>query len=176
MNPTDRATAVAVTARDLNADGVLELPTAELVVDPGEGTADSTNYCVTWNTFSFADSTLTPVCTSILNTAENYLVSLPDTAEHFGCINNPVTRSCTFFRYTQKGYGGGFIGRRDVFVITVYTEEEWNALRGEPEQEAGTFLNSVAGRVYVLTAAGGSSSADDKLIQAVCEGFRILNE
>ena len=176
VNPTDRAPAVAVTARDINADGILELPTAELVVDPGEGTADSTNYRVTWNTFSFADSTLTPVCTSILNATENYLVSLPDTAEHFGCINNPVTRSCTFFRYTQKGYGGGFVGRRDVFVITVYSEEEWEALRGVPEQEADILLNSVAGRVYVLSAVDGSLSSDDELIRSVCEGFRILNE
>ncbi|MGN0479052.1 MAG: FG-GAP repeat domain-containing protein, partial [Hominenteromicrobium sp.] len=120
-NPSDRATAVAVTSRDINGDGILEIPTAELVVEAdGNGTPDSTNYVVTWNTFSFADCTLTPVCRSILNTTENYLVPLPN-GGGYGCTNDPVTRTATFFRYTQKGYGGAFLGQQVIFAITVYS-------------------------------------------------------
>lgn len=176
-NPTDRATAVAVTARDINGDGVLEIPTAELVVDPGEGgTADSTNYVVTWSTYSFADNTLTPVARSILNTAENYVVMLPQGTENFGCTNDSVTRTATFFRYTQKGYGGEFLGQKMAFAITVYSEEEWSALSGEAKETMGVELSSVAGRVYVLTVPLGGYPADEDLLRTVQEGFRVLNE
>lgn len=71
-NATDRPTAAAAVSRDVNKDGILEIPTAELTINGSETTADSTGYVITWNTYSLQDNTLTPVCTSILNTAENY--------------------------------------------------------------------------------------------------------
>lgn len=174
VNPTDRDTAVSVSARDINGDGVTELPTAALVMEPAEGgTADSTAYTVTWNTYSLSDNTLTPVCSSIINTAENYIVVLPESESLLACANDSVTRTSTFFRYERMGAGP--IGREDLFSITVYSEEAW-AERGEEEREDEIYLNSMGGRIYVLTVLAPSLSEDSALIRAVCEDFQILNE
>lgn len=97
-NATDRPTAAAAVSRDVNKDGILEIPTAELTINGSETTADSTGYVITWNTYSLQDNTLTPVCTSILNTAENYNLFLPSSEDNYGCQNDTVTRTATFLR------------------------------------------------------------------------------
>ena len=166
----------AVVLDGVKADGrmVTELPTAALVMEPAEGgTADSTAYTVTWNTYSLSDNTLTPVCSSIINTAENYIVVLPESESLLACANDSVTRTSTFFRYERMGAGP--IGREDLFSITVYSEEAW-AERGEEEKEDEIYLNSMGGRIYVLTVLAPSLSEDSALIRAVCEDFQILNE
>ena len=76
----------------MNKDGILEIPTAELTINGSETTADSTGYVITWNTYSLQDNTLTPVCTSILNTAENYNLFLPSSEDNYGCQNDTLTR------------------------------------------------------------------------------------
>lgn len=43
-NATDRPTAAAAVSRDVNKDGILEIPTAELTINGSETTADSTGY------------------------------------------------------------------------------------------------------------------------------------
>ena len=101
----------------MNKDGILEIPTAELTINGSETTADSTGYVITWNTYSLQDNTLTPVCTSILNTAENYNLFLPSSEDNYGCQNDTVTRTATFFTYTQIGFNGisspfGYIRRK----------------------------------------------------------------
>ena len=166
--------AASYSSIDINGDGVTELPTAALVMEPAEGgTADSTAYTVTWNTYSLSDNTLTPVCGSIINTAENYIVVLPESESLLACANDSVTRTSTFFRYERMGAGP--IGREDLFSITVYSEEAW-AERGEEEKEDEIYLNSMGGRIYVLTVLDPSLSEDSALIRAVCEDFQILNE
>lgn len=175
-NPTDRATAVAVTCRDINGDGVTEIPTVELVLDPGEGTADSTAYLVTWNTYSMADNKFTPVCTSILNTTENYFILLPENENKIACVNDTVTRTATFFRYSRMDYSGQPVGREELFAVTVYTEEEWKAKQEAEDSDEDIHLGSMAGRVYALHVLDGSLSADSTLIRSVTEGFKILNE
>ena len=137
-NATDRPTAAAAVSRDVNKDGILEIPTAELTINGSETTADSTGYVITWNTYSLQDNTLTPVCTSILNTAENYNLFLPSSEDNYGCQNDTVTRTATFFTYTQIGFNGNYLGRVDKFSIRVYTEEDW----AEKEQDDEDILLS----------------------------------
>lgn len=172
-NPTDRGAEVAVSSRDVNDDDILDIPTAELVLSPGEGAPDSTNYVVTWNNFSFGDSLFTPVCRSILNTAENYVVPLPDDGRKYGCMNDPVTRTATFFTYSKMSYSGAPVDRRDVFAVTVYTEEQWNE-RDTARREL--LLSSTAGRVYVLSILDDALSPDSEPIKTVRERFQILSE
>ena len=45
--------------------------------------------------------------------------------DNYGCQNNTVTRTATFFTYTQIGFNGNYLGREDKFSIRVYTEEDW---------------------------------------------------
>ncbi|MGN0479462.1 MAG: hypothetical protein ACI4GO_08500, partial [Hominenteromicrobium sp.] len=73
-------------------------------------------------------------------------------------------------------YGGAFLGQQVIFAITVYSEEEWSALNEEPGSSTQIELDSVAGRVYVLTLPETASSADEAALRAVQEGFRVLNE
>ena len=113
------------------------------------------------------------MCSSIINTAENYIVVLPESESLLACANDSVTRTSTFFRYERMGAGP--IGREDLFSITVYSEEAW-AERGEEEREDEIYLNSMGGRIYVLTVLDPSLSEDSALIRAVCEDFQILNE
>lgn len=174
LNETDRASVVAVTSRDINGDGVIEIPTTELLLEQADQVVDSTGYRVTWNTYSLADNRFTPVCSSILNASENYLVLLPADEERIACANDTVTRTATFFRYTRKGYDGLVIGREDLAAVTVYSEEEWKAREDENEDEI--LLDSVAGRVYVLTVLSPELSGGSELIRELTEGFRILSE
>ena len=174
-NPTDRATAVAVTARDINGDGVTEIPTAELIVTPEEGAADSTAYVVTWNTYSLTDNTFTPVCRSVVNMSENYFILLPDETDKIACFNDSVTRTATFSDYSRIDALGQPAGRKALFSVKVYTEEEW-AARQEEDSGDDILLDSMAGRVYVLNVLSESLSAESTLIRSVKEGFRILNE
>ena len=168
-NATDRPTAAAAVSRDVNKDGILEIPTAELTINGSETTADSTGYVITWNTYSLQDNTLTPVCTSILNTAENYNLFLPSSEDNYGCQNDAVTRTATFFTYTQIGFNGNYLGREDKFSIRVYTEEDW----AEKEQDdEDILLSSSAGRVYVLRILDDSmAESDEKTLQS---GFEVL--
>ena len=171
-NQTDRAAAVAVAARDINGDGMIEIPTAELLQQQEGVVPDSTGYCVTWNTYSIEDNRFTPVSRSIVNTAENYFVMLPAGEERIACVNDTVTRTTTFFRYERKGYDGLLSGREDLFSITVYAEDTWEA-RGKSED---ILLDSVAGRVYVLTALREGLDEDSELVREITEGFKILSE
>ena len=159
----------AIISRDVNKDGILEIPTAELTINGSETTADSTGYVITWNTYSLQDNTLTPVCTSILNTAENYNLFLPSSEDNYGCQNDTVTRTATFFTYTQIGFNGNYLGREDKFSIRVYTEEDW----AEKEQnDEDILLSSSAGRVYVLRILDDSmAESDEKTLQS---GFEVL--
>ena len=174
-NPTDRDTAAAVSARDINGDGVTEIPTASLVMEPAEGSAaDSTAYTITWNTYSLSDNTLTPVCSSIVNTAENYIVVLPESEAQIACANDSVTRTSTFFRYERMA--GAPAGREDLFAVTVYSEEEWEAREEAGETKEEIYLTAMGGRVYALAVLDPSLSADSALIRSVCADFKILNE
>lgn len=174
LNPTERDTAVAVTARDINNDGVMEIPTAVLLVAPAEGTAaDSTAYAVAWNTYSLTDNTLTPVCNSIINTTENYIVVLPESEENIACTNDPVTRTATFFRYDQLETTAG---REDLFAITAYSDEAWAARTETDAAKNDISLTSMGGRVYALTILDDTLKADSTLIRNVRENFKILTE
>lgn len=168
-NATDRPTAAAVVSRDVNGDGIVEIPTAALTTNGSESTADSTGYVITWNTYSLQDDTLTPVCTSILNTAENYNLFLPKTGRNFGCVNDTVNRTATFFTYTRVSFSGGYLGREDQFSIRVYTEDDW----AEKEQnDEEILLNNSAGRVYVLRILNDTITESRE--QEIVGGFEIL--
>ncbi len=112
---------------------------------------------------------MTPVCTSILNTAENYNLFLPGSEDNYGCQNDTVTRTATFFTYTQIGFNGNYLGREDKFSIRVYTEEDW----AEKEQDdEDILLSSSAGRVYVLRILDDSmAESEEKTLQS---GFEVL--
>ena len=174
-NPTDRASAVAVTARDVNGDGVVEVPSAELVYEAGEGVMDSTAYCLTWNTYDPVSNVFTPVNSSIVNASENYYILLPSEFENIACVNNTVTRTATFFSYTRKNKNGGLDGRVDMFAVSVLSEEEWTEYMDTQEAKQDILLDSVAGRVYVLSLQG-NTQADSALIRSITTGFRILSE
>lgn len=171
-NLTDRDSVVAVTARDINGDRVIEIPTTELLVQYGGTAPDSTGYGVIWNTYSPEDKRFTPVCRSIVNTAENYLVLLPADESKIACTNDTVTRTATFFRYRAKGSGDLLIGHEKLFAVTVYSEEAWKTHKSEKE----ILIDSVAGRIYALTVLNPELSEESELIREIIEGFKILSE
>lgn len=168
-NATDRPTAAAVISRDVNGDGILEIPTATPSTNGSESAADSTGYVITWNTYSLQDDTLTPVRMSILNTAENYNLFLPSSEQNYGCQNDTVNRTATFFTYTQISFNGGYLGRENQFSIRVYTEDDW-AEKEQSDEEL--LLNSSAGRVYVLRFLDDTMSESRE--QEIVSGFEVL--
>ena len=172
-NLTDRAAALSINARDINNDTVIEIPTAELRVRKSNTAVDSTGYCVTWNTYSPEDNRFTPVCSSIVNAAENYYLMLPAGTENIACANDTVTRRATFFRYERKGYDDLLIGQQDLCSITVYSETAWESTG---IQEEDIMLGSLAGRVYALSVLDPELSTESDLIRRIAEGFKILSE
>lgn len=169
-NPTDRATAVAVTARDVNGDGFIELPTAQLMYSTEGVTPDSTNYIVTWCAYRTSGDTLKGVARSVLNTAENYLVLLPDDGENYVCVNDPVTRTASFYTY-----GSTDAVSDEKFSITVYSDEGWQA-KEQALAENESLITSMAGRVYMLAVLDKTLQADEAGTASLRSSFAILNE
>ncbi len=172
-NLTDRAAALSINARDINNDTTIDIPTAELRVRKSNTAVDSTGYCVTWNTYSPEDNRFTPVCSSIVNAAENYYLILPAGMENIACANDTVTRRATFFRYERKSSDGLLIGQQDLCSITVYSETGWE---NTGIQEEDIMLGSLAGRVYALSVLDPELNTESELIRRIREGFKILSE
>lgn len=172
-NATDRAAVLAINARDINSDTVVEIPTVELRVRKSNTAVDSTGYCVTWNTYSPEDNRFTPVCSSIVNAAENYYLILPVGTENIACANDTISRRATFFRYERKGYDDLLIGQQDLCSITVYSEAGWESIG---VQEEDIMLGSLAGRVYALSVLDPGLTTESELIRRIADGFKILSE
>lgn len=172
-NPTDRTSAVSVTSRDINADGILEIPTATRIETPAEETVpDSTSFVVTWNTYSLTDNVFTAVAESVVNSTENYLVLFPQSETHVACRNNAVTRTATFFSYIMEN-GGGIRKTGDLFSISVYADDAWSREKAGKNE---IYLNSMGGRVYVLSTVPDGPGADSEIVREAVEGFKILSE
>lgn len=69
-----------------------------------------------------------------------------------------MTRTATFFTYTQIGFNGNYLGREDKFSIRVYTEEDW----AKKNRMTKYLLSSSAGRVYVLRILDDSLAESDE--------------
>lgn len=171
-NPTDRPVSVAIAARDINSDGILEFPIAEKLLDSEESDTESTDYIVSWNTYSISDRIFTPVTKSVVNVAENYCLLLPEQTQSIGCTNDSVTRTVTFFTYSGV-LGSTFTGRENLFSITVYSEEGFESVEKTDTQMQ---LLSAAGRVYVLNILDPALKTQNSEIQALRDGFKILYE
>ena len=62
-----------------------------------------------------------------------------------------------------------------MFAVSVLSEEEWTEYMDTQEAKQDILLDSVAGRVYVLSLQG-NTQADSALIRSITTGFRILSE
>ncbi len=169
VNPTDRVPAVSVTSRDINGDGAVEIPSAAPALSWGDPPTDSTGYIVTWNTYRAGTGQMAPSVRSIINSSENYLVRLPEDGESYACANDTVTRTATFYTFTGRSSA-----LKNVFSVTVFTEEAWETKR-DALAENEFFLSGVAGRVYMMTVLDSAWRTEERTAQLLA-GFSVLNE
>ncbi len=170
VNPTDRVLPVSVTARDIDGDGFVEIPTAAQALSWVDPPTDSTGYILTWNAYRLRDGALTEKVRCVINSTENYIVRLPEDGLNYACANDTVTRTLRFYTFASRGGA-----RNDRFSVQVFTEEDWEKKR-EALAENEIFLSAVAGRVYMMTVLDEEWQEDGALTEELSAGFSILNE
>ena len=128
VNISQRSAAAAITSRDINRDGYLEIPTVELMpgIEGDEG--NISNYIIHWNRLDMEESALLRVVSTVVSQEYNYFFSLPERWEdQVAC--DVRESSISFFEWDA---GASYSNKRGELLmkIRVFTEAEWASFDG----------------------------------------------
>ena len=159
---------MAVISRDIDFDGVIDIPVAEYL--PGyDDTSENPLYLTAWYTADLSpeETGFINKKKNIINTAENYSVTWQSSwNEQVTCRLDEANRILYFYRYQKDR----FAFSEELFRIKVYTEEGW-------EREASSFSESLGnggavilarenGAVYAAIISPGQDLADARSLQS----------
>lgn len=131
INPFSRSASAPFLSRDINGDGIVEIPTASLLPGiPEDVVPDSTSFLVKWNAFH-KKLLGRPVMTALMNLTENYWFRLPAGLEgQITASNDPDRRSVTYTQVTKPNEEGQQFLGAPLFSIRVFTRSAWDS-RGQ---------------------------------------------
>ncbi len=172
-NPFARPSSAPFSSRDINADGIIEIPAASLLPGLSEDVVpDSTSYLVKWNAFQEKNYGR-PVMSSLMNLTENYWFRLPSGLEgRITASNDPDRRTVTYTEVTEPGEDGlQFLGS-PLFSIRAFTQSAWES-RG---QSGGyELLASQADTVYGIQIFTQSEQMLN-YIRRIRQNFKLITE
>lgn len=170
-NPFARPSATAFQCRDLNGDGVLELPVVTQLPGFAEGdTLDSTSYMVEWRRWQRSGVTLLSERT-LLNIGENYWFSLPYRMEGKITARNDTTRRTVTYTAVSSESGEALLGST-VFSIRAFTRAAWESRGESAGYELLAAQNDVVYGIQVRTT-------DEQMLidlEEIKAGFHLLTE
>ncbi len=139
-------------SRDINGDGILEIPSVSLLPGiPEEISPDSTSYLVEWQVFQGADSSRLKVRT-LMNLAENYWFRLPYGLEgKITASNDAARRAVTYMEVTESPETGEKLLGSPLFSIRVFTRSSWESRGQSSGYEPLVSQNDVVYGIQVLT-------------------------
>ncbi len=172
-NPFSRPSGASFLCRDINGDGILEIPSVSLLPGIPDATVpDSTSYLVTWNAFEPGGS-FSPVTRGLTNLAEGYWFSLPWALNgQITAVNDPERRSVTYTQVVGPGEDGSpqFLSQ-PLFSIRVFTRTAWESMG---ESGGYELLDSQEDSFYgILVRTQEESMALS--IERIKKSFRLLN-
>lgn len=130
VNEYARPSAAALTARDINGDGYIELPVAMQLPGVSEDAVlDSTSYMVEWKSQTVGNSSRV-VLRALMNMRENYWFRLPYTLQGRICaIHDTERRTVTYTEVKSDQEEVPLLGGT-LFSIRVFNQSAWES-RGE---------------------------------------------
>lgn len=167
-----RPAAAAVTARDINGDGYIEIPAA--VQLPGfkeDAPLDSTSYMVEWRSQTPGAQSRV-VLRALMNVRENYWFRLPYHLQGRVCAGNNTERRTVTYTEVKSSEGEGAILGGTLFSIRVFTRSAWES-RGE--SSGYTMLAEQNDSVYGIQVY----SRDEQVVRAtedIKKSFSLLDE
>ncbi len=124
-----RPAAAAITARDINGDGYIEIPSAiQLPGYPEDTVLDSTSYMVEWRSQTPGNPSRV-VMRALMNVRENYWFRIPYYLQGRVCALNDAERRTVTYTEVKSTDEGPLLGGT-LFSIRVFTRPAWES-RGE---------------------------------------------
>lgn len=173
-NPFSRPSAATFTSRDVNGDGLIEIPIAtQLPGIPEDVTLDPTCYLVEWSFFQPGGSPRTALRT-LMNPRENYWFFLPYRLKgRISASNDADKRTVTYMEAVSDEEGQMLLGA-PLFSIRVFTQSAWES-RGQSSGFEKLASQDGADLVYgiqILT----QDKAYLRSINEIKENFRLIAE
>ena len=130
-NQFTRPSAASFLSRDINGDGIIELPSVTLLPGISEDvTPDSTSFLVEWRRWQKGGGSLL-AARVLLNVGENYWFRLPHQMEgKITASNDAARRTVTYTRVTRSEETDEPLLGETLFSIRVFTRAAWES-RGE---------------------------------------------
>lgn len=170
-NPFARPSAASLSCRDIDGDGVLEVPVVSQL--PGfteDDTLDSTSFLVEWRRWQRSGLTLLKERT-LLNISENYCFTLPYQLDGKITARNDTTRRTVTYTSVNMESGEQLLGST-LFSIRAFPRSAWES-RGEGAgYELLSSQNDVVYGIQVRTR-------DEELLTRIEEmkaSFRVLSD
>lgn len=127
VSPLFRPVGTNVVSCDINGDGMLEFPSATLLpAIKDTANLDSTSFLVQWQNLNIKSIEYTLIDTTLVNTAENYIFSVPDELiGNITAINNPQTKTVTYYTTAKQDGSDEALLNSALFTIRVFTKSSW---------------------------------------------------
>ena len=172
-NQFTRPSAASFQSRDINGDGMIELPSVTLL--PGiseDATTDSTSFLVEWRRWQRGGSSLL-AARVLLNVGENYWFRLPYQMEgRVTTSNDTARRTVTYTRVFRSEDTDEPLLGETLFSIRVFTRAAWESRGASGGYEALSMQNDLVYGIQVRT----TDPEMRKYIDEVKQSFRLLSE
>ena len=152
---------IAVTTRDIDSDGVLDIPVTELL-SGYDTTSETPMYLTTWYSFDFDSKgySLISKKKTVINTSESYSITWQSSWENrVTCRIDSKNRIMYFYHYQKDK----FAFSDEIFRIKVFTRNEWKELS---EDSGYAAIRKTTDSVYAASVSTGQTFADIKSLKA----------
>ena len=127
VNEFTRPAAAAVTSRDINGDGCIEIPAAApLPAAPEDAVPDSTGYMVEWRSQAPGGPSRV-VMRTLMNVRENYWFRLPYYLQGKVYAGNDVERRTVTYTEVKSTEDGELLLGGNLFSVRVFTRSAWES-------------------------------------------------
>lgn len=173
LNLFSRPSTAPFLSRDINGDGLIEIPVVSQLPGIPEGVApDSTSYLVEWSTFE-RDSHRRLVLRALMNLTENYWFRLPyDLVGRISASNDAVKRTVTYTEAVEPGEDGVQLLGSPLFSIRVFTRSAWESRGTSSGYEMLASQSDLVYGIQVLTKDSGYLRS----IEEIKRNFKLISE
>lgn len=173
QNPFSRPAAAPFLSRDINGDGVVEIPVTTLLPGIADSvTPDFTSFLVAWSVYDEKDGARS-VLSALMNPVENYWFELPYGLKGKISASNDVAKRTVTYTEVIPGKDGEMpLLGAPLFSIRVFTQSAWDSRGQTSGYELLALQSDLVYGIQVLTSDAKYSYAIDRVKQ----NFRLISE
>ena len=173
-NPFLRPSTASVVSRDINGDGLLEIPQVSLLPGlPEETLPDVTCYQVDWCRFQ-PDTLCRTMVRTMMNPTENYWFRVPQAlAGKITSSNDPARRMVIYTEVVETSdEEDGYRLNETLFAIRVFTRSAWESRGSTSGYEQLAVQNDSVYGIQVFT----NNTSMLRYISQIKRDFKLLSE